>query len=129
MCSRKHHALPFPTSNTEYIYPLQLIVCDFWDPAFNLSKNGCVYYISFVDAYSRYTWIYFLQSKFDAFVAFQKFKTFIEKQLGRPIIIFQTDRGSEFKPSIAYLNNHDVEHRLTCPHTSLSSYFTFILLG
>ena len=51
----KHHALPFPTSNTQYTYPLQLIVCDLWGPAFKLSRNGYRYYISFVNAYNRYT--------------------------------------------------------------------------
>ena len=74
----KHHALPFPNFNIQYTYPLQLIVCDLWSPAFNISRNGYTR-LSFVDAYNRYTWNYFLKSKSDAFLAFQKFKTLIEK--------------------------------------------------
>ena len=113
-----HHALPFPNSNTQYAYPLQLIVYDLWGPTFNISRNNYRYYFSFVDAYNRYTWIYFLQSKSDAFLAFRKLKTFIEKQLGQSIISFQADGKSEFKTFIPYLNSHGIEHRLTYPHTS-----------
>ncbi|TYK10642.1 Retrovirus-related Pol polyprotein from transposon TNT 1-94 [Cucumis melo var. makuwa] len=114
----KHHALPFSHSLTLYTHPLQLITCDLWGPAVNVSHNGFRYYISFVDAYSRYTWIYFLNSKSDAFLAFQKFKTCVEKSLGQSIKSLQTDGGTEFKPFKPFLDQHGIEHRITCPYTS-----------
>lgn len=66
----KNHSLPFPTSSTTYTIPLQLIVSDLWGPSYKTSRNGYKYYISFIDAYSRFTWIYFLESKARAFSAF-----------------------------------------------------------
>ncbi|XP_022158573.1 uncharacterized protein LOC111025027 [Momordica charantia] len=51
----KSHNLPFQSSQTQYHAPLQLVVADLWGPAFVSSRNGFRYFISFVDAYSRYT--------------------------------------------------------------------------
>ncbi|KAH9652235.1 retrovirus-related pol polyprotein from transposon RE1 [Citrus sinensis] len=47
-------------------------------PVFML--NGYKYYISFVDDYSRYTWIYPLKLKSDAFAVFKLFKIQVENQ-------------------------------------------------
>lgn len=74
----KTHALPFPSSTTQYTAPLQLIVSELWGPAYKMSKNGFRYYTSFMDVYSRYTWIYFLQTKSEALSKFIQFKTLIE---------------------------------------------------
>ncbi|KAL4025846.1 hypothetical protein IC575_014252 [Cucumis melo] len=114
----KHHVLPFSHFVTHYTYPLQLITCDLWGPAVNVSHNGFRYYISFVDAYSRYTLIYFLHSKSDAFLAFQNFKTCVEKSLCQSIKSLQTDGGTEFKPFKHFLDQHGIEHRIACPYTS-----------
>lgn len=70
--------------------------------------------MSFVDVFSRYTWIYFLQSKYEAFSTFQKFKIHVEKLLGQSILCIQIDKGGEFKPFIPFLTQHGNEHRMTC---------------
>lgn len=71
----KNHSLSFLRSNIIYSAPLQLVVSDLWGLAYNLSRNGFRYYISFMDVYNCYTWIYFLQSKSDAFSTFRKFNS------------------------------------------------------
>lgn len=114
----KHHALPFTCSKTVYTKPLQLIICDIWGPAYISSHNGFRYYISFVDAYSRFTWVYFLKSKSDALQAFVTFRTLVEKLLNTPILRLQTDGGGEFKSFVPFLRAHGIEHRQTCPYTS-----------
>lgn len=114
----KNQALPFPSSDTVYTAPLQLIVSDLWGPNFIPSINGHRYYISFVDAFSRYTWIYFLKSKSDALAAFIKFKTHIEKLVGLSILTFQSDNGGEFQAFKSYLKSHGITYRFSCPHTS-----------
>lgn len=53
------HKLPFSDSCTQYTDPLQLIATDLWGPAPIYSDFGFKYYVSFVDAFTRYTWIYF----------------------------------------------------------------------
>ena len=77
----KIHMLPFPTSISKYQEPLQLVYSDLWGPSPVQSSNGYKYYICFVNAFSRYTWIYLLRNKSDSFQTFQNFKAQAELQL------------------------------------------------
>ena len=43
------------------------------------SNDGSKYFISFIDNFSRKTWIYFLKNKYDAYDIFKSFKVSIEK--------------------------------------------------
>lgn len=56
------HKLPFPSSSTTYTKPLELVVSDLWSPSPTISHNGYKYYVTFVDLYTIFTWIYFLKS-------------------------------------------------------------------
>lgn len=69
-CLGKAHRLHSPASKTVYTKPFELIFSDLWGPAPHLSTCGYLYYITFVDAFTRYTWIYFLKKKSDALAAF-----------------------------------------------------------
>lgn len=61
-CVDKSHRLPY-LSNTVYSAPLELIFGDLWGPSHVISTNGYLYYITFVDAFSKYTWIYLLKEQ------------------------------------------------------------------
>jgi hypothetical protein len=47
------------------------------------SFNGALYFLIFVDDYSRYTHIYFLHKKFEALTYFIKYKTLVENQTNK----------------------------------------------
>jgi hypothetical protein len=47
--------LPFSHSNTIASSPLEIVYSDVWGPAPISSINGFRYYVSFIDAYSRFT--------------------------------------------------------------------------
>ena len=60
-CQRaKSHQLPYPISTSMSTAPLQIIFYDVWGPA-PLSVGKHEYYVSFIDDYSKFTWIYLLQ--------------------------------------------------------------------
>lgn len=113
----KAHKLPFFLSQTVYTKPLELIVVDLWGPAPCFS-NGKRYHISFVDAFARHTWIYFLAKKFDTLSAFLVFKKHVELQLGCKIQQLQTDGGGEFRSFTPHLWGCGIQHRISCPHIS-----------
>jgi histone deacetylase 1/2 len=46
------HSLPY---HTQYNHPLELIFSDLWGPSPQSSTLSYNYYITFVDAYSRFT--------------------------------------------------------------------------
>jgi transposase InsO family protein len=61
------------------------------------SLNGCLYYVIFIDDYSRKCWIYLLKAKSDTFDKFKEYKSFIEKKMGIHIRILRTDNGGDFE--------------------------------
>jgi transposase InsO family protein len=55
-----------------------------------------MYYVSFIDDYSRRTWIYFMKTKDEVFSRFQEFKTLVENQTGKKIKVLRSDNGGEY---------------------------------
>ena len=51
------------------------------------------YFITFIDDYSRYMYLYLLHSKNEALDSFKVFKAEVEKQCGKQIKIVRSDRG------------------------------------
>ena len=60
------------------------------------SLSGYVYYVSFIDDFSRKTWIYFLKSKDEVFIKFKEFKSLIENHTEKKIKTFRSDNAGEF---------------------------------
>jgi hypothetical protein len=69
---------PFPKRDSKAEGVLELIHSDVCGPMPSTSINGYVYYVSFIDDYSRKTWVYFLKSKDEVFGKFKEFKALIE---------------------------------------------------
>nr|KYP63396.1 Retrovirus-related Pol polyprotein from transposon TNT 1-94 [Cajanus cajan] len=64
-CVAKSHKLPSKTSTTVYSKPLELVFLDVWGPASLDSSCGYLYFLTCVDACTRYLWIYLLHRKSD----------------------------------------------------------------
>ena len=116
-CYGKIHKLLFYSSDTIYTQPLQLIHSDLWGPSPLQSSSGYYYYIHFVNVYSRFTYIYLLRRKSDAFQAFLNFKTQVELQLGFKIKAIQTDWGGEYRAFTKNLTSNGILRRYSCPYT------------
>ncbi|KAL6312811.1 hypothetical protein AAG906_022539 [Vitis piasezkii] len=69
------------------------------------------------DAYSRFTWIYMLKHKSEAFQVFLHFKSQVELQLGHKIKVMQSDWGGEYRSFTQYLTSNGIIHRISCPYT------------
>jgi len=59
--------------------PLEIIHSDIWGPAQPPTINGNRYYITFIDDYTRFMWVYFLKEKSEALGKFMEFKAYVEK--------------------------------------------------
>jgi len=68
----KSHRLPSHESKSVYS-PLELIFTDLWGPTHITSHVGYKYYVAFVDAFSRYTWIFPLKAKNETLSVFSDF--------------------------------------------------------
>lgn len=76
----KSTRLPFQRSSSISSSPLELVQSDIWTSPY-YSIKGSKYYIVFVDDYSRYSWIYPMRFKHEAFDYFVKFKLLVENLL------------------------------------------------
>ena len=91
---------------------LELLHSDVFGPVKVPSLGKSMYYVSFIDDFSRNTWIYFLKKKFEAFDRFKEFKALVENQTEKKIKVMRTDNGGEFcsrnlKNSVRSVVQHD----------------------
>ena len=95
---RKYTLTAFPSSDSRSKGVLELIHSDLCGPMSSSSLTGFEYYITFIDDFSRKTWIYFLRSKRskEVLLRFQEFKALVENQIGKKIKVLQLDNGGEY---------------------------------
>ena len=67
------------------------------------SKDGYKYYISFVDDFTRCSWIFPLTLKSEALDTFKQYKLLVEKQFSKSIKTMQLDMGGEFRAFGSFL--------------------------
>ncbi|KAH9699143.1 retrovirus-related pol polyprotein from transposon RE2 [Citrus sinensis] len=111
------HRLHFPATKTKTKQPLAILHTNLWRPATVVSIQGYKYYVSFVDDFTRFTWIFSLKTKDETLHVFKIFKAQVEKQLEQPIKCLQFDWGGEFRPFTKYLQEKGIEFRHYCPYT------------
>jgi hypothetical protein len=63
---------PFPSSDNKAKRFLDIVHLDVWGPMKTTSLSGYVYYVSFIDDFSRKTWIYFLKIEGEVFSKFKE---------------------------------------------------------
>jgi len=83
------------------------------------SVGGNKYFLTFIDDFSRKTWIYLLKSKGEVFHYFKIFKAFVERESGRQIKMVRSDGGGEYK-SNEFKKHYEelgLQHNITCPYT------------
>jgi hypothetical protein len=65
----KSHQLPYPVSTSVSFKPLELIFSDVWGSTPD-SVGRKKYYVSFIDNFSKFTWVYLLRLKPKVFQKF-----------------------------------------------------------
>ena len=75
---------------------LELIHTYICGPFPKASWNGQQYFISFIDNYSRYGYLYLIKEKFQSLDLFKAFKAKVENQLNKRIKAVKSDRGGEY---------------------------------
>jgi hypothetical protein len=86
----------FPSSDRKSKGALEIINLYVCGPMSTTSLSKYVYYLSFIDDFSRKTWIYFLKYKSEVFNKFKEFKVLVENISEKKINILRSDNGGEF---------------------------------
>jgi hypothetical protein len=109
---------PFPSSNNRSKEILDLIHSYVCGPMPVRSLGGSLYYVIFIDDYSRKTWLYLLKSKDEVFNKFQEFKEEIENLTNKKIKTLRIDNGGEYtsKEFVAFCKSTGIRRELAVPH-------------
>lgn len=109
------HQLPYPKSSSISQFPLDLIFSDVWGPApESVGRNK--FYVSFIDDYSEFVWIYLIWHKSKVFEKFHQFQQLVERLFNRKILALQTDWGGEYEKLNSFFKNIGISHYVPCPH-------------
>ena len=111
----KSHRQAFPKLRTTFSNrPLQLIHSDLCGPLSTLTRNNCKYILTFIEDFSRKTWLYFLASKSQTLCYFMEFKSLVETPL-RKIESLRSDRRGEYTSTDfkQLCKKHGIHHQLT----------------
>jgi transposase InsO family protein len=92
----KQSRVRFPSGEKRANGILKLVHIDVFGSVTVPSLGGFLYYFSFIDDFSRKTWIYFPRKKSEVFEKFKEFKTLVEKQTDKNIKVLGTNNDGEF---------------------------------
>jgi hypothetical protein len=91
----KQNRVRFPSGATREKRILELVHSDVFGSVIVPSLGRSLYYISFIDAFSRKTWIYFPSKKLKVFEKFKEVKSLVENQTDKMIKVLKIDNGGE----------------------------------
>ena len=101
------NANPFPPSDDAVTRILHHVYSDVHQ-LHTRTRDGYKYWITFIDALSKFYVVYLLKHKSDAFAAFKDYKAYAENITGQRMGEFQMDKGGEYisKAFLAFLREH-----------------------
>jgi hypothetical protein len=108
----------FPNSDTKSVGILDLVHTNVCGPMTRRSLSGCEYCLTFIDDYSRKTWIYFLKAKNEVFTRFQEFKALVENQSGKRIKVLRSDNRGEYssRQFVDLCAQHGIRGQMIVPY-------------
>ena len=115
----KQHRHPFLSERNVSKGLLDVIHSDVWGPAQTATIGGCRYFVTFIDDYSRHTWICPMKSKSEVFSHFLKLKNRVENETNRKIRCLRSDGGQEYFSTEfkAFLEEKGIRREFSCRYT------------
>jgi len=113
----KHSCNSFPRSVThDALSPFALVHFDIWGPSRVKSTLGFQYFVTFIDDYSRSTWLFLMKHCSELFHIFQYFFNEIKTQFGVSIRVLRSDNGHEYLSHSfkQFMASHGILHQTFC---------------
>ncbi|MCO5605620.1 hypothetical protein L7F22_059803 [Adiantum nelumboides] len=80
--------------------PRHLVHSDVCGPMRTPSVGNSIYFVTFIDDFSRFCWVYPLKAKSDVFAIFQHYVSMVENETGCKVQTLRTDRGERKNRSL-----------------------------
>ncbi len=96
---------------------------DVWGPAQKETHQGYLYYVIFIDDYSRYCVLFLLKKKSEVFAAFKTFAQLMKTQLNVSIKKLRSDNGGEYTSQEfrKYCQELGIQQQFTTAHSSFQN--------
>ncbi|TYJ98809.1 gag/pol protein [Cucumis melo var. makuwa] len=110
---------PFTRKGYRAKEPLELIHLDLCGPMNVKARGGFEYFISFIDDYSMYGYLYLMEHKSEALEKFKEYKAEVENLLSKKIKILRSDRGGDYMDLRFqdYMIEQRIQSQLSAPGT------------
>ncbi|KAM0022126.1 putative RNA-directed DNA polymerase [Helianthus debilis subsp. tardiflorus] len=115
-----HTRRPYPPRVSNRVSTLfELLHSDVWGPCPTKSTLGFQYFITFIDDYSRATWVYLLKSRAEIYSIFREFHAYVKTQFQTSIKTLRTDNAKEYLSTdfSFYLKTNGIIHESSCVYT------------
>ena len=110
---QKHTRISFPRNlDPRAKSRFELVHTDVWGPSTSASILGFRYFVTFIDDYSRCTWLFLMKTRAKLFSIFKKFHVEICTQFNTSIRILRSDNVKEyFSMSFSsFMSSHGILH-------------------
>lgn len=95
--------------------PFALVHSDIWGPSRIFSISRYQYFLTFIDDYSRGTWLYLMKSQSEVLSIFETFCAKTKNQFRTNIQVLRSDNVLEYF-SINFLSSHGIIHQSSCAY-------------
>jgi IS30 family transposase len=113
----KQSRLPFGTSTISSTKPFDIIHCDIWGRYRHSSISGANYFLTIVDDYTRFTWIFLMRHKTKAQPILKHLFSYVFTQFESRIKTFRSDNGGEFISLRSFFQDNGVIFQHFCVYT------------
>ncbi|URE13498.1 Retrotransposon protein [Musa troglodytarum] len=80
--------------------------------------SGALYFVTFIDDFSRKVWAYALKTKDQVIGVFKEFHARVERETERQLKCIRSDNGGEYTGLFDdYCRSHGIQHEMTVPGT------------
>ena len=115
----KHHHVSFTIKEIQFFSSFNLIYSDAWGLSRVTNISSACWFVTFIDDYTRTTWVYLMKSKSEVPLIFSAFHKFVNTQFGAKIQTLRSNNGKEnFNQELMnYFSNEGILHQSTCVDT------------
>jgi transposase InsO family protein len=115
----KSKVLPFPRHASRASQCFDIIHSDVWGIVLVISHAHYKYFVTFIDDFSRFTWVYFLRAKAEVFSVFKCFLALLETKFSARIKVLRSDSSGEYMSNefYAFLQSKGIISQRSSPST------------
>ena len=118
-----HHVHLSPRVNKRASAPFELVHSDVWGHCPIMSLSGFKDFVTFIDDFSRVTWLYLMKSHSEVFSHFSPFYAEIQTQFHVTVQTLRSDNAKEYlsEPFQSFMLQHVILHQISCVDTPSQS--------